>query len=92
VAVRWKETRKVLHRPEAISKKFFRLTSQRLTSIGVKPSSQILAILEYACGLSLNLALILNENPNFEMASKDTGPTFRENRPKAQRRFWPWKV
>jgi hypothetical protein len=39
-------------------------------NIGVEPSSQFLDILEYACGLSLGLALILNENPNFEMASR----------------------
>jgi hypothetical protein len=33
------------------------------------PSSQILDILEYACGLTLGRALNANENPNFEMAS-----------------------
>jgi hypothetical protein len=37
--------------------------------IGVEASSQVLAILEYGCGLILDLALISNENPNFEMAS-----------------------
>jgi hypothetical protein len=37
--------------------------------IGVKPSAQILGILEYACGLILGLALISIENPNFEIAS-----------------------
>jgi hypothetical protein len=61
-------------------------------SIGVEPSSQILAIFEYACGLSLNPALIANENSNFEMASNDTGPTFRENRSNDKRRFLPWKA
>jgi len=39
--------------------------------IGVEPSSQILDILEYACGLILGLALISNENPNFEIASNE---------------------
>jgi hypothetical protein len=43
------------------------LISQRLTSIGVDASSQVLAILRYACGLILGLALISDENPNFEM-------------------------
>ena len=38
--------------------------------IGVESSSQILDILEYACGLILGLALILTENPNFEIASE----------------------
>jgi len=37
--------------------------------IGVVSSSQVLDILEYACGLILGHALISNENPNFEMAS-----------------------
>jgi hypothetical protein len=37
--------------------------------IGVEPSSQVLDILEYACGLILGLALTSIENPNFEMAS-----------------------
>jgi hypothetical protein len=41
------------------------------SDIGVEPSSQVLDILEYACGLILSLALISNENPNFEMASKE---------------------
>ena len=36
--------------------------------IGVEPSSQLLDILEYACGLILGLALISNENPNFDIA------------------------
>ncbi len=40
-----------------------------LSDIGVEPSSQVLDILEYACGLILALALISNKNPNFEMAS-----------------------
>jgi hypothetical protein len=39
------------------------------SDIGVEPSSQILDILEYACGLILGRALISTENPNFEMAS-----------------------
>jgi hypothetical protein len=38
------------------------------SDIGVEPSSQVLDIPEYACGLILDLALISNENPNFEMA------------------------
>jgi hypothetical protein len=37
--------------------------------IGVEPSSQVLDILEYACGLILGLALISTENPNFEKVS-----------------------
>jgi hypothetical protein len=36
---------------------------------GVFASSQVLDIFEYACGFILGLALISNENPNFEMAS-----------------------
>ncbi len=39
------------------------------SDIGVEPSSQVLDILEYACGLILGLVLISTENPNFEMAS-----------------------
>ncbi|MGA7145815.1 MAG: hypothetical protein WBY47_15040 [Desulfobacterales bacterium] len=39
------------------------------SDIGVEPSYQSLDILEYACGLILGLALISNENPNFETAS-----------------------
>jgi len=39
------------------------------SDIGVEPSSQVLDILEYACGMILGLALISTENPNFEMAS-----------------------
>ena len=54
---------------EALSKKSFRPTLQRRTSLGVEPSSQILDILEYACGLILGLVLISNENLNFERAS-----------------------
>ena len=38
--------------------------------IGVETSSQVLDILEYACGLILGPALISTENPNFEMASR----------------------
>ena len=37
--------------------------------IGVEASSQVLDILEYACGLILGSALISNKNPNFEIAS-----------------------
>jgi hypothetical protein len=48
------------------------------SDIGVEPSSQLLDILEYACGLILGLAFLSRrslreisaENPNFEMASK----------------------
>jgi hypothetical protein len=39
------------------------------SDISVEPSSQVLDILEYACGLILGLALISKENPNFEMTS-----------------------
>jgi hypothetical protein len=39
------------------------------SDIGVEPSSQVLDILEYACGLILSLALISTENPNFEITS-----------------------
>jgi hypothetical protein len=35
----------------------------------VGSSFQLLGILEYACGLNLGPALILNQNPIFEMAS-----------------------
>jgi hypothetical protein len=38
----------------------------------VGSSFQILDIHEYACGLKLGPALILNPNPNFEMASNET--------------------
>jgi hypothetical protein len=55
---------------EAISKKAFS------PDIGVMPSSQILDILEYACGLILGQALISNENPNFEMAYSQQRPIF----------------
>ena len=37
--------------------------------IGVESLSQVLYILEYACGLILGFALISNENPNIEIAS-----------------------
>ncbi|MGA8181647.1 MAG: hypothetical protein WB792_16425 [Desulfobacterales bacterium] len=57
---------------EAISKKSFRPIRRRRTSIGVEPSSQVLDILEYACGLILRFALISTENFNFEMASSKT--------------------
>ncbi|MGA8179774.1 MAG: hypothetical protein WB792_06915 [Desulfobacterales bacterium] len=36
--------------------------------IGVEPSSQVLDMHEYACGLILGFALIATENPNFEIA------------------------
>jgi hypothetical protein len=36
--------------------------------IGVKPSFQVLDILQYICGLILGLVLISTENPNFEIA------------------------
>jgi hypothetical protein len=36
----------------------------------VGSSFQLLGILEYACGLNLDSALTLNQNPIFEMASK----------------------
>jgi hypothetical protein len=39
-------------------------------SLGVEPASQVLDILEYACGLRLGLALISDKNPNFEMDSR----------------------
>jgi len=38
-------------------------------NIFVGASFQILAILQYACGLKLGPAAILNQNPIFEMAS-----------------------
>ena len=38
-------------------------------NLGVVSSFQVLDILEYACGLKLDSALILNQNPFFEMAS-----------------------
>ena len=38
-------------------------------NLGVGPSLQVLEILEYVCGLKLGPALILNQNPIFEMAS-----------------------
>jgi len=50
--------------------------------IGVEASSQVLDILEYACGLRLSFALIYNKNPNFEMAYRDKLVTAR------QRRVW----
>jgi hypothetical protein len=49
--------------------------------IGVEPSSQVLDIHEYACGLILGLALIPTENPNFEKAS---GPNIFQSK---QQRF-----
>ena len=42
--------------------------------IGVEPLSQVLDILEYACGLILGLALISTENPNFEITSIQLKP------------------
>jgi hypothetical protein len=52
--------------------KLFRRHIKKVFSsdIGVEPSSQSLDTLEYACGLILGPALISNENPNFEMASR----------------------
>ena len=38
-------------------------------NLGVGSSFQVLDILEYACGLKLDSALILNQNLFFEMAS-----------------------
>ena len=38
-------------------------------NLGVWPSFQVLDILEYACGLKLGPALILNQNLYFEMGS-----------------------
>jgi len=38
-------------------------------NLGVGSSLQVLDILEYVCGLKLGPALILNQNPFFEMAS-----------------------
>ena len=38
-------------------------------NLRVGASFQVLDILEYACGLKLGPALILNQNPFFEMAS-----------------------
>jgi hypothetical protein len=37
----------------------------------VRPSFQVLDILEYACGLKLGPALTLSQNPIFEMASSE---------------------
>ena len=39
-------------------------------NLGVESSFQVLDILEYACGLKLGLALILNQNPFFEIGCK----------------------
>ena len=39
------------------------------SNLGVGPSLQFLEILEYVCGLKRGPALILNQNPIFEMAS-----------------------
>ena len=38
-------------------------------NLGVEPSLQVLDILEYACALKRGPALILNQNPFFELAS-----------------------
>ena len=50
---------------------FYRSRLKKVFSseLGVEPSSQVLDILEYACGLRLGLALISDKNPNFEIAS-----------------------
>jgi hypothetical protein len=40
--------------------------------IGVEPSTQVLDILKYACGLTLGFALISTENPNFELLYSPT--------------------
>jgi hypothetical protein len=47
-----------------------------LSDICVEPSSQVLDILEYVCGLNLGLALISNKNPNFEMPSTNLAFVF----------------
>ena len=69
----WKERRFCV-----TSKQANRLTGKPIRSylkkvfspgIGVESLSQVLDILEYACGLILGLALISNENPNVEIAS-----------------------
>jgi hypothetical protein len=41
------------------------------SDIGAEPSSQVLDILEYVCGLILGLVLISTEIPKFEMASRN---------------------
>ena len=50
--------------------KIFRSYLKKVFSpeLGVEPSSQVLDILQYACGLRLDLALSSDENPNFEIA------------------------
>ena len=40
--------------------------------LGLEPSSQVLDILKYACGLRLGIALISGKNPNFEIASSNS--------------------
>ena len=68
--------------PEAISKMSFGPTRQRRINIFVGASLQILDIQQYASGLKLGPAArvpakplgedgILNQNPIFEMASRD---------------------
>jgi hypothetical protein len=42
-----------------------------LPNLCVRPSFQVLDILEYACGLKLGPALTLSKNPIFEMASNE---------------------
>jgi hypothetical protein len=44
-----------------------------LPNLCVRPSFQVLDILEYACGLKLGPALTLSQNPFFEMASNEDG-------------------
>jgi hypothetical protein len=58
----------------------------------VGASFQVLDILEYACGLKLGPALILNQNPFFEMASSKSRLTTENYLPKmateAEIRSW----
>jgi hypothetical protein len=44
---------------------------------GIGASFQILDILQYACGLKLGPAAILNQNPIFEMGSKKAAVVYR---------------
>jgi len=57
--------------PEAISKMSFGPTRQRRINIFVGASLQILDIQQYASDLKLGPVAILNQNPIFEMASRD---------------------
>jgi hypothetical protein len=47
-----------------------------LPNLCVRPSFQVLDILEYACGLKLGPALTLSQNPFFEMASNNPKSIF----------------